>query len=123
MPAPGGQVTLQFGGEQGLVGRLRVSVRGAEVHARIVTSDPAAAQRMSRGLSELRHTLAQRGFTEARVTVQQSAPAESGAESARREDARNPDERRREPPAHDSDPRHAERDRSRRRGARDREER
>jgi hypothetical protein len=69
----GDQITLQFSGEDGLEGQLRVTVRGQNVRATILADDPVAAERFSRGLDGLQRALLDRGFSEARLNVQQTA--------------------------------------------------
>jgi hypothetical protein len=73
---PGDQITLSFSGEDGLEGQLRVAVRGQNVRATILADDPVAAERFSRGLDGLQRALLDRGFTEARLNVQQTARSE-----------------------------------------------
>jgi hypothetical protein len=75
----GDQVTLQFSGEGGLEGQLRVAVRGQNVRATILADDPVAAERFSRGLDGLQRALLDRGFAEARLNVQQTARSEGSA--------------------------------------------
>jgi hypothetical protein len=75
----GDQVTLQFSGEGGLEGQLRVAVRGQNVRATILADDPVAAERFSRGLDGLQRALLDRGFSEARLNVQQTARSEGSA--------------------------------------------
>lgn len=76
---PGDQVTLQFSGEDGLEGQLRVAVRGQNVRATILADDPISAERFSRGLDGLQRALLERGFSEARLNVQQTARSEGSA--------------------------------------------
>ena len=88
-PRFGDQVTLHFSGEDGLEGRLRVAVRGQNVRATILSDDPGAAERFSRGLGDLQRALLERGFSEARLNVQHTARSEGPASgNAPREDAR-----------------------------------
>jgi len=75
----GDQVTLQFSGEDGLEGQLRVAVRGQNVRATILADDPVSAERFSRGLDGLQRALVERGFADARLTVQQTARSENPA--------------------------------------------
>ncbi len=75
----GDQVTLHFSGEDGLEGRLRVAVRGPNVRATILADDPVAAERFSRGLDGLQRALLDRGFSDARLSVQQTARSEGSA--------------------------------------------
>ena len=75
----GDQVTLQFSGEGGLEGQLRVAVRGQNVRATILADDQVAAERFSRGLDGLQRALLDRGFSEARLNVQQTARSEGSA--------------------------------------------
>ncbi len=85
---PGGQVTVTFADEDGVEGRLRVSLRGGAVRATIVARDPAEAQELQSGLGELRSTLGERGFADARVAVQGvtvSGPSGSCADEPRSE--------------------------------------
>ena len=76
---PGDQITLHFSGEDGLEGQLRVSVRGQNVRATILADDPVTAERFSRGLDGLQRALLDRGFSEARLNVQQTARSEGRA--------------------------------------------
>ena len=86
----GDQVTLQFTGEDGLEGKLRVAVRGQNVRATILSDDPVAAERLSRGLGDLQRALLERGFPEARLNVQHAVRSEGPASGApAREDARD----------------------------------
>lgn len=75
----GDQITLQFSGEGGLEGQLRVAVRGQNVRATILADDPVAAERLSRGIDGLQRALLERGFSEARLNVQQTARSEGSA--------------------------------------------
>ncbi len=85
------QVTLRFEGEGGLEGRLRVSVRGDQVHARFLTEDAKTMERLSGEMRSLQRSLEERGFRDARVSIQDlRTPA--GAEA--RPDARSAEERR-----------------------------
>lgn len=63
---------------------MSVAVRGQNVRATIVTEDPAAAQRFSRGLDGLHRTLLDQGFADAQLTVQQVS---RGADNAATRDA------------------------------------
>jgi hypothetical protein len=76
---PGDQITLQFSGEDGLEGQLRVAVRGQNVRATILADDPVSAERFARGVDGLQRALLDRGFAEARVNVQQTARSEGSA--------------------------------------------
>jgi hypothetical protein len=78
LAAPANQVTLQFSGEEGLDGRLRLSLRGSALHATIIARDPDGARQLESGLDELRQALGDRGFTDARVTVQGAAESRAG---------------------------------------------
>ncbi len=75
----GDQVTLQFSGEDGLEGQLRVAVRGQNVRATILSDDPVSAERFARGLDGLQRALLDRGFSEARLNVQQTPRSEGPA--------------------------------------------
>ena len=75
----GDQVTLHFSGEDGLEGKLRVAVRGQNVRATILSDDPVAAARFSRGLGDLQRALLERGFSEARLNVQHMVRSEDPA--------------------------------------------
>jgi hypothetical protein len=77
-PAPGtpknagDRVMLQFSGEGGLEGRVRVAVRGQSLHATIVSPDRETAQRLQSEIGDLQRALAERGFTDARVAIQET---------------------------------------------------
>jgi hypothetical protein len=86
-PAEGGaaprtadSATVQLTDEQGNSTRIRVSVRGELVSARILSSDPGVASRIEGGLNELQKVLGSQGFSDTRVTVQSAvAPNERAA--------------------------------------------
>jgi hypothetical protein len=78
------QVTLTFPGADGTEGTLRVSLRGPTLHATLIASDPAAAERLSADLGDLRRALVERGFVEPHLSVQASASSASGAAPAAR---------------------------------------
>lgn len=61
-------VTVRFDGPGGSEHRIRVSVRGDLVHATILT-DAHSAPRLEQSLPELQRALADRGFSESRVSV------------------------------------------------------
>ncbi|MEO8199712.1 MAG: flagellar hook-length control protein FliK [Gemmatimonadota bacterium] len=78
---PTDQVTLQFSGEEGLEGSIRVAVRGGILHAAISAAEPAAAARLQESVGELRQALAERGFSDAQISVHRPVTATSaGAE-------------------------------------------
>ncbi|MFN8588912.1 MAG: hypothetical protein U0704_14045 [Candidatus Eisenbacteria bacterium] len=76
------QVTLQFRGENGLEGRLRISVRGDSVRASILSSHDGTLQRAGGEVGALKRALAEQGFTDAKVSVQDTR-ALSGAGAGR----------------------------------------
>lgn len=67
-PATPQTVTVRFDGPGGSESRIRVSVRGDLVHATILT-DAQSAPRLEQSLPELQRALADRGFSESRVSV------------------------------------------------------
>ena len=75
-PRPASQVTLSFQGADGTAGTLHVRLRGPTLHATLVASDPATAERMSQDLGDLRRALVEQGFVEPRVSVQTTARAD-----------------------------------------------
>ena len=87
------RVVLDFAGEDGVEGRLRVALRGDRVHATIVSRDPGTARRLGNDLNELERALSSRGFTQSHLSVQQgraeSAPA--SPQPSRHEDPRPQD--------------------------------
>jgi hypothetical protein len=79
-PASAGEatrMTIRFAGEDGRSGRLRLSVRGQTLHATIVSSDDDAVRRWSGDLDALHRSLANQGFSDARVTVRKTPTPES----------------------------------------------
>ena len=80
----GDRVTLQFEGENGLEGRLRVAMRGETLHATLTTAHGETLRRFEAGIQDLQRTLNERGFGGARITV-----ANAAADAAR--DDRAPD--------------------------------
>jgi hypothetical protein len=66
-------------GEDGSEGQLRVSRRGDTVRAVILSTDADAVRQMQVQLDGLRESLRERGFRDARVTVQHMRPPESAA--------------------------------------------
>jgi hypothetical protein len=84
------RVTLDFMGENGIEGRLRVALRGNAVRATIISPDRAAALRIGEGVGELERALIARGFSQSHVSVQHGKAAETGsAASKEREDPRS----------------------------------
>jgi hypothetical protein len=79
------RVTIQFSGEGGVEGRLRVALRGPTVQATIVSSDPETARRMQSEIGVLHRALADQGFAEARIAIQ---GARSSGAMDTRQDAR-----------------------------------
>jgi len=86
------QVTLRFEGEGGIEGRLRVSVRGDQVHARLLGMDAQSMERFAPELRQLQRALEDQGFRDPRVSMQ-DLRALPGPNEART-DARAQDERR-----------------------------
>jgi len=69
-PKPEDRVTLKFTDDGGVEGRLRVALRGDSVRATIVSGDPAIAERIGSGISELQRVLDKQGFRDPQITVQ-----------------------------------------------------
>jgi hypothetical protein len=63
------QVTLQFQGEGGLEGRVRIALRGEAVHASILSSDAGTLARFAGEAGSLKRALDDQGFSNARITV------------------------------------------------------
>jgi hypothetical protein len=87
-------VTLKFEGEDGLEGRLRISVRGDTVRASILSSDEGTLQSLGGELGTLRRALTEQGFNTARVAVHDTRGLELNAASDARQNAREGEERR-----------------------------
>lgn len=86
------RVTLHFEGEGGLEGRLRVSVRGDQVHARLLALDGATLERLAPEMRQMQRALEEQGFRDARVSLQDlRAP---GATAETRTDTRTSEDRR-----------------------------
>lgn len=88
------QVTLQFQGEAGLEGRLRISVRGDSVRAAILSSHDGTLQRAGGEMNALKRALAEQGFTDAKVTVQDTRALASSSAGASREQSQSGADRR-----------------------------
>jgi hypothetical protein len=88
------QVTLKFEGEDGLEGRLRISVRGDTVRASILSSNEGTLQRLGSELGTLRRALGEQGFTTTRVAVTDTRAADASGTSDTRQNARDGEERR-----------------------------
>ncbi len=97
-PRTGDRVTLNLQGENGVEGRLRVAMRGEQVHATLVANDGTTVENWTAGLDQLRRALGERGFAEPRLAIQQAirtdvtdthAP-ERGEQRAPREGQRDP---------------------------------
>jgi hypothetical protein len=80
---PSGQVTVQFRGEDGTEGQLRVLIRGGTLRATIQTADAETAQRLNHEIGEIQRALTGKGFTEAQVLIQQARAAEEPGASQR----------------------------------------
>lgn len=85
-PPPPQTVTVRFDGPTGSEHRIRVSIRGDLVHATILT-DAQSAPRLEQSLPELQRALADRGFSESRVSVRIMASDGSQSPAARTEAA------------------------------------
>ncbi len=88
------QVTLKFEGEDGLEGRLRISVRGDTVRASILSSDEGTLQSLGGELGTLRRALTEQGFNTARVAVHDTRTAQANGTTDARQNARDGEERR-----------------------------
>jgi hypothetical protein len=77
-PKPEDRVTLRFTDEGGTEGRLRVALRGESLRATIVSGDPATAERIGAGVSELQRALDKQGFRDPQITVQQARGPDEG---------------------------------------------
>ncbi len=82
------QVTLQFQGEDGLEGRLRISVRGDEVRASILSSHEGTLERLGNEVGSLKRALQESGFTEARIAVHDTRGGGVAATADSRDSAR-----------------------------------
>lgn|GEM_PF-5418699 len=71
------RVVLDFTGENGIEGRLRVALRGSAIHATIISADRGTAERLDGELGALQRALATRGFTQSNLSVQHGRPASS----------------------------------------------
>lgn len=88
------QVTLQFQGEAGLEGRLRISVRGDSVRASILSSHDGTLQRAGGEWNALKRALADQGFTDAKLSVHDTRSLATTATSQGREQSQTGEERR-----------------------------
>ena len=88
------QVTLKFDGEDGLEGRLRITVRGDSVRASILSSHEGTLERLGGELGTLRRALSEQGFTTTRVAVHDMRATEANGTSDTRQSARDGEERR-----------------------------
>ena len=88
------QVTLKFDGEDGLEGRLRITVRGDSVRASILSSHEGTLERLGGELGTLRRALNEQGFTTTRVAVHDMRATEANGTSDTRQTARDGEERR-----------------------------
>jgi hypothetical protein len=87
------QVTLQFQGEGGLEGRVRITLRGEAVHASILSADEETLSRLGGEAGSLKRALGEQGFSNAKITVHDlrttsAAPAPSQQGAAKGEDDR-----------------------------------
>jgi hypothetical protein len=67
--APADFVTLDLPGEGGIVGHVRLALRGPSLNATIVAADAATARRLEGAVGELRQALADRGFADPHIAV------------------------------------------------------
>ncbi|MCC6650884.1 MAG: flagellar hook-length control protein FliK, partial [Candidatus Eisenbacteria bacterium] len=88
------QVTLQFRGEDGLEGRLRISVRGDSVRASILSSHDGTLQRAGSELASLKRALADQGFTDAKLSVTDTRTVGTSAANSAKEQPQTGEERR-----------------------------
>ena len=88
------QVTLQFQGEGGLEGRLRIAVRGDSVHATLLSSHDGTLERLGGETGTLRRALNEQGFSQARISVHDLRAGGAASTSDARQNARNGDDRR-----------------------------
>ena len=88
------QVTLQFQGEGGLEGRLRIVVRGDAVHASILSSHDGTLERLGSEAGTLRRALSEQGFSQARISVHDLRAGGATSTSESRQNAREGDDRR-----------------------------
>jgi hypothetical protein len=88
------QVTLQFTGEAGLEGRVRIAVRGDVVHASILSSHEATLERLGGEAGSLKRALGEQGFSQARITVHDLRAGGPVNASGAQHHARGEDDRR-----------------------------
>jgi hypothetical protein len=88
------QVTLQFQGEGGLEGRLRIAVRGDTVHASILSADEGTLARLGGETGTLRRALSEQGFSQARISVHDLRAGGATSTSETRQQAHEGDDRR-----------------------------
>ena len=99
-PVAGSGITIRLDPDNGLAGYVRVRVRGDAVQATFVANDRETAQRLGNQAGELQQMLRERGFSEAKVVIQASAPIGSPDAGNQREDVPSsdrPDQDRRAP--------------------------
>ncbi len=81
----GDHVVIRFTGDHGLEGTVRVAVRGHTIHATILSSDAAAAQRMRDQLGALRQSLESHGFHDTRLAIHYLSAGDGGAPATGRD--------------------------------------
>ena len=95
-----GTVLVPFRDATGVSGRIRLALRGGNLHATIFTSDHGTVERLTGELSGLKQALAERGFADAQVQVRNLRP---GSSSDPRQDGGDPtDQGPRDHPRHGS---------------------
>jgi hypothetical protein len=85
---------MQFTGENGLEGRLRIAVRGDAVHASILSSHEGTLRTLGSDLGGLRRALADQGFSETKLAVHDLRTAAASEPAAARDGARPGEDRR-----------------------------
>ncbi|MDM7914789.1 MAG: flagellar hook-length control protein FliK, partial [Candidatus Eisenbacteria bacterium] len=86
---PGRPITIDLRGDGGIDGHLRLTVRGESVQAAIYSANPETVRRLGTDLNELQRSLADRGFSAAKVSVHQmaqAAPAAADSQPGRQDD-------------------------------------
>ncbi len=82
LPRATDRVTVQFGGDDGPAGTVRLALRGDNVHATIVAPTHAEAETLAHGLAGLKRALHEQGFTGAQVSVHGPRGTTANAPSA-----------------------------------------
>lgn len=93
---PAGQVTVQFQGENGTEGQLRVTIRGGALRATIQTADSETAQQLSNEIAEIQRALSTKGFVDAQVVIQQTRTVEDTQASQRQQGSQDPSQQERD---------------------------